>query len=85
VVQSAAGAQSPERLAKHLSNEITSLAEDYSFDPTRINTKADPPYVMVGIREEDGGFEPLLAIDERAASLAKTSQSALAKRDAQAI
>ncbi|WP_254896091.1 mechanosensitive ion channel family protein [Synechococcus sp. HK05] len=85
VVQSAAGAQSPERLARHLSNEITSLAEDYSFDPTRISTKADPPYVMVGIREEDGGFKPLLAIDERAASLAKTSQSALAKRDAQAI
>ena len=45
VVQSAAGAQSPERLAGHLSNEITSLAEDYSFDPARITTKADPPYV----------------------------------------
>ena len=27
-VQSAAGAQNPERLASHLSNEITSLAED---------------------------------------------------------
>ena len=44
-VQSAAGAQSPERLASHLSNEITSLAEDFSFDPARISTKADPPYV----------------------------------------
>ena len=84
-VQSAAGAQNPERLASHLSNEITSLAEDYSFDPARISTKADPPYVMVGIREQDGGFKPLMAVDERAAALAKTSQSELAKRDARAI
>jgi len=85
VVQSAAGAQSPERLASHLSREITGLAEDYSFDPARLSTKADPPYVMVGIREEDGGFKPLMAVDARAAALAKTSQSELAKRDAQAI
>ncbi len=85
VVQSAAGAQSPERLAEHLSNEITSLAEDYSFDPARITTKADPPYVMVGISADNGTFKPLMAVDERAAALAKTSQSELAKRDARAI
>ena len=84
-VQSAAGAQSPERLVLHLSNEITSLAEDYSFDPARISTKADPPYVMVGITGSDGTFKPLMAVDERAAALAKTSQSELAKHDARAI
>ncbi len=68
VVQSAAGAHSPERLALHLSNEITSLAEEYSFDPARISTKADPPYVMVGITASDGTFKPLMAVDERGSS-----------------
>ncbi len=85
VVQSAAGAQSPERLANHLSKEITGLAEDFSFDPSRITTKAEPPYVMVGISEADGVFRPLMAVDERAATLANTSQGELAKRDARAI
>jgi len=32
-VQSAAGAQNPARLASHLSNEITSLAEDTASIP----------------------------------------------------
>jgi len=40
---------------------------------------------MVGIRESNGAFTPLMAVDERAAALAKTSQSELAKRDARAI
>ncbi|MFZ9569228.1 MAG: hypothetical protein ACO28M_05210, partial [Vulcanococcus sp.] len=51
VLQSAAGAQRPEGLAKHLSNELLLLAQDYSFDPSTITTKAEPPYVMVGIQE----------------------------------
>jgi hypothetical protein len=61
------------------------LAEDYSFDPAKITTKADPPYVMVGIQESATAFRPLFAVDERAANLAKTSQRELAKRDVLAI
>ncbi|MFZ9172560.1 MAG: mechanosensitive ion channel family protein [Vulcanococcus sp.] len=85
VLQSAAGAQRPEGLAKHLSNELLLLAQDYSFDPSTITTKAEPPYVMVGIQENKSTFRPLFAVDERAASLAKTSQQQLADRDARAI
>lgn len=85
VLQSAAGAQRPEGLAKHLSNELLLLAEDYSFDPATITTKSEPPYVMVGIQESQTAFRPLFAVDERAATLAKTSQHTLAERDAVAI
>jgi small-conductance mechanosensitive channel len=85
VIQSAAGAQNPQQLAERLSSTISSLADDYSFDPSRITTQADPPYVMVGITAANGTFKPLMAVDERAAALAKTNQSELAKRDAEAI
>jgi len=85
VIHSAAGAQSPKRLAQRLSTSITNLADDYSFDPSRITTQAQPPYVMVGIADANGAFNPLMAVDERAATLANTSQSDLAKRDADAI
>ena len=85
VLQSAAGAQRPEGLARHLSNELLLLAQDYSFDPATITTKAEPPYVMVGIRDSNASFRPLFAVDARAASLAKTSQQELADRDARAI
>jgi hypothetical protein len=85
VLQSAAGAQRPEGLARHLSNELLLLAQDYSFDPATITTKAEPPYVMVGIHDSKAGFRPLFAVDARAASLAKTSQQQLADRDVRAI
>lgn len=85
VLHSAAGAQQPEGLAQRLSSKLLVLAEDYSFDPAKITTKADPPYVMVGIQESATAFRPLFAVDERAANLAKTSQRELAKRDVLAI
>jgi len=85
VLQSAAGAQSPAGLAKHLSRELVLLAQDYSFNPETITTKAEPPYVMVGIQNSNGIFRPLFAIDERAATQAKTTQAELAERDARAI
>jgi small-conductance mechanosensitive channel len=79
-LRSAAGAQNPERLARHLSTELTTLAKDYAFNPDQLITESDPPYVMVGIRESNGRIRPLLAVDDRAADLAKVSKEALATR-----
>lgn len=79
-LHSAAGAQSPQGLARHLSAELSALARDYSVNPDQLVTEEEPPYVMVGVRRSDGRIQPLLAVDERAARLAKVSQQALADR-----
>ncbi len=79
-LHSAAGAQSPQGLARHLSTELSTLARDYSVNPDQLVTEEEPPYVMVGVRQSDGRIQPLLAVDERAARLAKVSQQALADR-----
>ena len=79
-LHSAAGAQSPQGLARHLSSELSALARDYSVNPDQLVTEEEPPYVMVGVRRSDGRIQPLLAVDERAARLAKVSQQALADR-----
>jgi small-conductance mechanosensitive channel len=77
-LRSAAGAQSPQRLASHLSRELTQLADQPSFNPDDLGTQSDPPYVMVGIREGKGSFRALFAVDARAAELAGISQQQLA-------
>jgi small-conductance mechanosensitive channel len=84
-LHSAAGAQSPQRLAARLSDELTQLADQPSFDPASLGTSSEPPYVMVGIREANGNFRPLMAIDGRAAKLAGLSQQQLADRYANTI
>lgn len=79
-LRSAAGAQRPERLARHLSGELSALANNYAFNPDQLTTEREPPYVMVGIRESNDTIRPLLAVDERAARLAHVSQEVLANR-----
>ena len=84
-LRSAAGAQSPQRLAGHLSRELTQLADQPSFNPADLGTQNDPPYVMVGIREANGEFRSLFAVDSRAATLAGVSQQHLAETYATSI
>ncbi|MFM1813038.1 MAG: hypothetical protein RLZZ336_1976 [Cyanobacteriota bacterium] len=84
-LRSAAGAQSPQRLAGHLSRELTQLADQPSFNPADLSTQNEPPYVMVGIREADGDFKSLFAVDSRAATLAGVSQQQLADAYATSI
>jgi len=84
-LRSAAGAQSPQRLASHLSRELTQLADQPSFNPADLGTQNEPPYVMVGIREANGDFRSLFAVDSRAATLAGVSQQQLAETYATGI
>jgi hypothetical protein len=84
-LHSAAGAQSPQRLANHLSHELTQLADQPSFNPADLGTQKEAPYVMVGIREAKGEFRSLFAVDSRAATLAGISQQQLAETYATSI
>jgi small-conductance mechanosensitive channel len=84
-LHSAAGAQSPQRLANHLSHELTQLADQPSFNPADLGTQKEAPYVMVGIREAKGEFRSLFAVDSRAATIAGISQQQLAETYATSI
>ncbi|MCS5698980.1 mechanosensitive ion channel family protein [Cyanobium sp. FGCU-52] len=79
-IRSAAGAQTPEALARRVSAELTRLADRVTLDPHRLAVEDDPPYAMVGIREADGRFTPKLAVDDRAARAFGLTRRALAER-----
>ncbi|MFN9934182.1 MAG: mechanosensitive ion channel family protein, partial [Cyanobacteriota bacterium] len=79
-IRSAAGAQTPEALARRISAELERIAERVALDPERLVVEEDPPYAMLGFREADGGFTPKLAVDDRAARAFGSSRRALAER-----
>ncbi|MCS5691996.1 mechanosensitive ion channel family protein [Cyanobium sp. FGCU-6] len=79
-IRSAAGAQTPEALARRMTAELARLADRLTLDPQRLAVEDDPPYAMVGIREADGRFTAKLAVDDRAARAFGISRRALAER-----
>jgi small-conductance mechanosensitive channel len=75
-----AGAQKPQDVAGRASNRLRSLAEDRRRDPDRLVVREDPPYSLIGLETSGGGFEPLLATDDRAAAAFGLPRTALAER-----
>jgi small-conductance mechanosensitive channel len=79
-IRVAAGAQNPGDLALRISRELRRLAQEPSIAPDALVVQESPPYWMVALRQPDGGIEPQLAVDERAARRFGLSQQALALR-----
>jgi small-conductance mechanosensitive channel len=59
---------------------LLELAEDRSFAPSQIDTREDPPFSLIGIVKGDGGFIPLLGVDDRAAACFGLTREELAAR-----
>ena len=78
--RSAAGAQTPEALARRMSAELQRIADRVTLDPERLAVEDDPPYAMLGLREADGSFTPKLAVDDRAARAFGITRRELAER-----
>lgn len=66
-IRVAAGAQTPEMAAQRGTRTLEELARNQTVDPDQLVVRDDPPYVMVGLLRAEGRFQPLLAVDERAA------------------
>ncbi|MFN7678600.1 MAG: mechanosensitive ion channel domain-containing protein, partial [Cyanobacteriota bacterium] len=66
-IRVAAGAQTPQMVAERGSRTLAALARDTSVDPDQLVVRDDPPYAMVGLLSPEGRFQPLLAVDGRAA------------------
>ena len=75
-----AGAQRPQEVAGRASARLRSLAEDRGIDPERLVVREDPPYAMIGLEAQGGFFQPLLAVDDRAAAAFGLERQALADR-----
>jgi small-conductance mechanosensitive channel len=75
-----AGAQRPEEVAARASATLQRLAQDPRVDPAMLAVRDDPPYSMLGLEKPDGGFQPLLAVDDRAAAAFNIDRPALAER-----
>jgi len=78
-IRSAAGAQTPERLARRASHDLRILA-DSSVSPEQLQVRELPPYAMIGLVGEDGRFTPRLAVDERAGAAFGLSREELANQ-----
>ncbi|MEB3255997.1 MAG: mechanosensitive ion channel domain-containing protein [Synechococcaceae cyanobacterium] len=74
-----AGAQKPQEVASRAANRLRALAEDRRVAPESLVVREDPPYAMIGL-ESGGGFQPLLAVDDRAAADFGLDRQALAER-----
>jgi small-conductance mechanosensitive channel len=79
-VRVAAGAQTPRVAAERGSRTLEQLARNPNIDPDQLVVREDPPYVMVGLLGADDRFQPLLAVDERAARAFDLSRQELAKQ-----
>ncbi|MEB3335521.1 MAG: mechanosensitive ion channel domain-containing protein [Cyanobacteriota bacterium] len=79
-VRVAAGAQTPQMAAERGSRTLEQLARNPSIEPDRLVVREDPPYVMVGLLGAEDRFQPLLAVDERAARAFDLSRQALAEQ-----
>lgn len=79
-VRVAAGAQTPRAAAERGSRTLEALARNPSIDPDQLVVREDPPYAMVGLLSADDRFQPLLAVDERAARAFDLSRQELARQ-----
>jgi small-conductance mechanosensitive channel len=75
-----AGAQRPEEVAARASATLQRLAQDPSIDLAWLGVREDPPYSMLGLERPGGRFQPLIAIDDRAAAAFGIDRPQLAER-----
>jgi small-conductance mechanosensitive channel len=75
-----AGAQRPEEVAARASAILRRLAQDPSIDPAWLGVREDPPYSMLGLEKPGGRFQPLFAVDDRAAAAFDLDRPQLAER-----
>ena len=75
-----AGAQHPREVAERASVSLQRLAQDPRIQPEMVAVREDPPYSMLGLEKPGGGFQPLLAVDDRAAAAFQIDRLALAER-----
>ena len=76
-IRSAAGAQTPELLARRATQDLRLLAES-TVAPEQLQVRELPPYTMIGLVGDDGRFNPRLAVDDRAAAAFGLSREELA-------
>jgi len=76
-VRGGPGVQSASSVAERTSARLTSLANDYSFNPQDFVLREDPPYTIIGF-ERNGEFQQGMAFDDRIAACFGKSRQVLA-------
>jgi small-conductance mechanosensitive channel len=79
-IRRAPAAQQLDSYVKRAEVRLQQLAEDRSIDPARLVVRDDPPYSLVGVEGPDGGFNPEMGVDDRAAACLGLSRGQLALR-----
>ena len=75
-----AGAQKPQDVAARASQQVRQMAGNHRIDPAWLTVREDPPYSMIGLENPGGSFQPLLAVDDRAAAAFGLERPVLAER-----
>lgn len=75
-----AGAQKPQDVAARASQQVRQMAGNHRIDPAWLTVREDPPYSMIGLEKPGGSFQPLLAVDDRAAAAFGLERPVLAER-----
>ena len=78
-IRVAAGAQTPQVAAQRGTRALEELARGAKVETNQLIVRDDPPYVMVGLLRGEGRFQPLLAVDERAAKAFGLTREELAQ------
>jgi hypothetical protein len=79
-IRRASAAQQLDSYVKRAEVRLQQLAEDRSIDPARLVVRDIPPYSLVGVEGPDGGFNPEMGVDDRAAACLGLSRGQLALR-----
>ncbi len=73
-------AQKLDDYVRRADARLLELAQDHTVQPDQLVVQEEPPFSMVGIRDEGGGFSPELAVGDRAAACFGVTRQQLALR-----
>lgn len=79
-IRRAPAAQRVDDYVRRGNARLLVLAQDRTFDPDQLVVKEDPPFSLVGFREQDGRFTAELAVGDRAAACFGVTRQQLALR-----
>lgn len=79
-IRRAPAAQKLDEYVRRANARLLEVAQDHTVQPHQLVVQDEPPFSLVGIREQDGRFNPELAVGDRAAACFGVTRQQLALR-----
>jgi small-conductance mechanosensitive channel len=79
-IRRAPAAQKLDDYVRRANARLLELAQDHTVQPHQLVVQDEPPFSLVGVREQDGRFAPELAVGDRAAACFGVTRQQLALR-----